>query len=370
MAATFAVHAVVSGSWAPRLPSIKSDLGLDAGDLGIALAGFAAGLVLGTRIAGRVVDRYGARRPIRLGLLVLFGSLLGPALATDLTTLVAAFALFGALGGFLDVSMNANAVAVEREHGRPIMSGLHGLWSVGLLVGSGVGTAAAALGAGVTLHFAIVAIVLAIVAPIATRGLIDFSDDAQKGAIESAERLQRRATVLVLGLIAFASFASEGAVADWSAVYLHERVGVATGSAGLAFVAFSLGMIVARFASDRLTMRVGPVRVARAGAVVASVGMTLGLAVPSAALVVAGYLLVGIGLAPIVPIAFSAAGNVDPGRAGASLSAVVAIGYLGSVLAPIAIGFLADSFGLRAALTLPVVLALLAAALASALSPT
>jgi MFS family permease len=364
---TFLIHAFVSGSWAPRIPAIKSHLHLDAGELGIALTGLAVGLLAGTRIAGRALDRFGARVPIRAGLPVQCAALVGPALAPDLATLTAAFILLGVASGFLDVAMNANAVAVERGYRRPIMSGLHGLWSVGLLAGSAIGTGAAALGAGVTLHFSVVAAALAILTVAATRGLLSAEADNAFQPIAGnpfPSRSALIAPVLLLGLIAFSSFAGEGSAADWSAVYLHETVGTGAGFAGTAFVAFSLGMIAARFASDSLSARFGPTWVARTGGLVAAGGLALALAAPEPATAVAGYLLFGVGLAPIVPITFSAAGNLDRNRSGAVLGSVVAIGYVGSVVAPVIIGFTADALGLRVALVFPALLALTAAALA------
>jgi MFS family permease len=364
--ATFGVHAFVSGTWAPRIPAIKSNLDLDAGDLGIALTAFALGLLVGTRVVGLVLDRVGTRLPIRLGLPVLCVALVSVALARNLTSLTATFAFLGFMSGFLDVAMNTNAVAVERTYARPIMSGLHGLWSVGLLAGSAVAAGAAALGIGVELHFSIVAAVLVVVAAASTGNLLQVAP--APAAADPAVPARRVWTVpaLLLGMIAFGSFVGEGAAADWSAVYLHERIGTGTGVAGLAFVAFSVGMIVSRFAGDRLSLRIGPAAATRAGASIAAVGLALSLLAPSPGTAIAGYLLCGLGLGPIVPIAFSAAGNVDHSRSGAILGLVVTIAYLGSVIGPVIIGFTADSVGLRAALVFPVLLALMTAALADA----
>src|SRR5205085_5633671 len=163
----------VSGTWAPRLPAIKAALGLTNGELGLALAGLAVGLFAGTRLVGTVVDRVGTRWPLRLGLPLMCAALMGPALAGDLATLTLAFALLGVLAGFLDVTMNANAVAVERGHERPLMSGFHGGWSAGLVAGSAVGAGAAALDVGVTTHFAVVAAVVAALSLAATRRLLE-----------------------------------------------------------------------------------------------------------------------------------------------------------------------------------------------------
>lgn len=367
IASTFVIHAFVSGSWAPRIPAIKAHLHLDGGELGIALTGLAVGLLVGTRIAGRLVDRLGTRVPIRVGLPVLCAALVGPALAPDLAALTGAFIFLGAASGFLDVVMNANAVAVERGYRRPIMSGLHGVWSVGLLAGSAIGTGAAALGAGVALHFAVVSAALAILTVAATRGLLATEPDAWAQPAASGASPGKSvwaAPVLLLGLIAFSSFAGEGSAADWSAVYMHETVGTGTGFAGTAFVAFSAGMIASRFASDFLSARFGPTFVVRSGGLLGAGGLAVALGAPEPAPAVAGYLLLGVGLAPIVPITFSAAGNLDRTRAGAMLGSVVTIGYVGSVIGPVIIGFTADALSLRVALIFPALLALTAAALA------
>lgn len=367
---TFLVHAFLSGSWAPRMPAIKQDLGLDESDLGIALLGFAIGLVAGTRLGGRSADRLGTRLPLRLGLPVQCFCLVGLALAWDLPSLTAAFVLFGVVSGFLDVTMNANAVAVERGCARPILSGLHGLWSVGLLAGAVAGTGAAALGLTPGAQFWVVAAVLAAVSIFATRDLLLTPAHRTPPAATSSGKRWSGFSLnwLPPALIAFGSFAGEGSAADWSAVYLDETVGTGAGAAGLAFVAFSLGMIASRFSADRATARFGPRLVVRSGGLIAAGGLALALASPHVPAVVAGYLLFGVGLAPIVPIAFSAAGNLDGVRTGAALSSVVTVGYVGSVVGPIVIGFTADALSLRLALVLPVLLALLISSLASSVA--
>jgi MFS family permease len=369
--ATFFIHGFVSGSWATRIPAIKAELRLDDGDLGIALTGLAAGLFIGTRIAGWPVDRAGTRRTIRVTLPLLSAALVSPALASDLVGLTAAFALIGLGSGFLDVVMNTNAVAVEREYRRPIMSGLHGFWSGGLLAGSSLGAGAASIGAGLGVHFGVVAAVLIPTAVLATRSLLPTGGVHATAPIAGELHLAagaRVASVLVLGLIAFSSFAAEGSAADWSAVYVDETVGTGAGFAAVAFAAFSLGMIIARFAGDAVAARLGPAATVRAGALVAAGALGLALAVPSPATAIVGYLLFGVGLAPIVPITFSGAGALDRPGSGTALGWVVTIAYAGSVVGPAVIGFTADAISLRAALLFPVVLALIAAACAGSVS--
>lgn len=368
VASTFLVHAFVSGSWAPRIPAIKADLDLDNGALGVALTGFALGLLLGTRVAGRLVDRIGTRGPIRVGLPAMCTALVGPGLAWELLSLTTAFVMLGLLSGGLDVVMNANAVALERGFTRPIMSGLHGSWSVGLLTGSAAGAGAAAIDLDVARHFALAAALLGALSVPLTRSLLSTVTEGSKPRAALEPRIAKAlgASVLVLGLIAFSSFVGEGAAADWSAVYMHETIGTGTGLAGVAFVAFSFGMIACRFAGDSLSARFGPVSVVRAGTLLAATGLVITLVAPYSWSAIAGYLLCGLGLAPIVPIAFSAAGNLDHSRAGALVGSVVTIAYVGAVVGPAVIGFAAEALSLRAALVLPVLLVLGAAALASA----
>ena len=363
VASTFAIHGFVSGSWAPRIPALKDDLALDNGELGVAFAGLAVGLFLGTRIAGPSVDRVGPRLPVRVGLPLMCLALAGPGLATDLVGLTLAFAWLGLVSGFVDVAMNAAAVALERAYRRPIMSGLHAFWSIGLLAGSSAGAAAAALGVGVTVHLAVVAVVLAPLAALVTRGLAGAAERPRidEGGVGRRRRLS--VPVLLLGLVAFSAFAGEGSAADWSAVYLDEEVGARAGLAGAAFVAFSVGMIASRLVGDAVSRRFGPVVTLRFGGSLAAAGLALALLAPHPLTVIGGYLLFGAGLAPVVPIAFSAAGNLDRGRAGTQLGLVVTIAYVGSVVGPLAIGVAAEAAGLRVALVLPVVLALLVAVL-------
>jgi MFS family permease len=362
---TFAIHGFVSGSWAPRIPALKSDLGLDNGDLGIAFAGLAVGLFLGTRLAGIPIDRIGTRTLLRLGLPLMCVALVAPALATDLLGLTVGFAWLGLVSGFLDVTMNANAVAVERGYGRPILSGVHAFWSMGLLAGSAIGASAAALDMDATAHFGLVAVVLSPVAALVTRGLLSTREEQAPidAELDPAPARPMSLPVLLLGLVAFSAFASEGSAADWSAVYMDETVGVREGLAGAAFVAFSAGMIGVRLLADGISARFGPVQTVRGGGVLAAAGLVLALVAPLPLPAIAGFLLLGAGLAPVVPIAFSAAGNLHRGHAGSFLGLVVTIAYVGAVLGPLAIGLLADAVSLRVALILPAVLALVVAAL-------
>jgi MFS family permease len=366
------IHAAAFGSWGTRIPAIKHHVGAGNGQLGLAFSGLAVGLVIGTRIAGGVVDRYGSRPAIRVATLALCAVLIGPALADDLAVLTVTLFVLGAVGGFLDVAMNAHTVVVERGYGRPIMSSVHGLWSVGLLIGALTGAGAAGLGLDTRLHFGIVGAALLAPAFLALGGLLPAGADAVSADAELAAEFARPPlllpAVLLLGVVAFSSFVGEGAAADWSAVYLRDSLHASAGVAATAFAAFSFTMAAGRFASDRLQARIGPVALVRAGSLVAAIGLGLGLMIHTPAAGIVGFALLGAGFAPVVPITFSAAGNTGLGPTGVILGRVVTMGYLGSIVGPIMIGGVAHAIGLRAGLFLLVVLAVVITFAAGSLS--
>ena len=361
----FALHAAVAGTLGPRLPAVKEQAEITDGELGVALAVFAVGLFVGTRIVSPLLDRLGTRGVLRGGMPLLGVSLLGPAFAESLPSLAAALFVVGALSGILDVAMNSNAVVVERSYGRPIMSSIHGTWSAGMLVASGGAAAAAALDVSLRLHFGLAALAIALVSAPALGHLAAAADAPQQlPAVRTRGYLLAR-PVLLLGIIGFCSFLGEGAAIDWSAVYVDESLDASRGAAALAFVAFSVGITASRFLVDRIAARLGPVPVVRWGATLAAAGLALGLAVPETGVAIAGFALLGAGLAPVVPTVFSAAGNMRARSGRSALAAVVTISYLGSILGPALIGFVTSLVGLRAALWIPVLLALLAARLAA-----
>jgi MFS family permease len=362
VAASFLIHSTVSGTWAPRLPAIKESLDLSDGELGTALVGLAIGLVVGTRLAGVPVDRFGSRPMMRAGFPLLAGTLLLPGLAQSGTTLFAALLVLGIASGALDVAMNAQGIEVERRLGRPILSGLHGLWSVGLGIGAGVAAIAAAIDAGPLEHFAVVAAVLAVASLVFLRGLLPADRlRAADGSEEPRIHVPWTPALVLLGVIAFCSFVGEGAASDWSAVYLTQELDSSPALGAVAFAAFAVTMAIARFAADPLRTKLGNVVLVRGGSLTAAVGLGVALLVHEPAAGIIGFALLGLGLAPVVPIAFSAAGDLDPRATGVLVGRVATIGYVGSVAGPIMIGWLAEFTSLRASLGLVVLLAIVIA---------
>jgi MFS family permease len=351
--AAFLAHSMITGSWASRIPAIKHSLNLSDAQLGVALFGMAAGTLVGGRAGGIVASRIGARVVVRLGIPAFGATLVLAALAGNLAALTAILVAFGVVAAMVDVAMNAEAVVVERDAARPLMSGFHGMWSVGLLAGASAGVAAAAAGARPALQFAIVA---AAAAGASALLLARLPRRAARAGPEAGTRDSWSIPILTLGLIAFGAFFSEGAAADWSAVFIRDEAGAGPAVAAAGFAGFSLGMVAARLVGDRLATAFGPVRLVAVSASVALGGLAVPLLAPNAATGIAGFTLLGLGLGPVVPTVVSAAGSAGLGTLEGVVSRVFTIAYFGGVSGPAVIGFAASRLGLRAALLIPLCL--------------
>ncbi|MFE6772341.1 MFS transporter [Streptomyces fimicarius] len=359
VAAVFTVHGAVTGSFATRVPWIQDHAGVSAGQLGLALAFPAIGASIAMPLAGRISHRFGARTALR-GLLTLWTlALILPALAPSLVTLCAALFVYGATAGMSDVAMNALGVEVENRLDKSIMSGLHGMWSVGALIGSAAGTVAAHTGTDARLHHLVAALVLTALGLIACRGVLDLQSGPEE---EPPPRFTLPPkSALVIGAIGFCAVFAEGASLDWSAVYLRDVLDSSDGLAAASTTAFALTMAVARIAGDRIVDRFGAVRTVRTGGLLATVGGLLVVFSPSPAAAMCGFGLLGLGVAVVVPLAFAAAGRSGPNPSQA-IAGVATITYTSGLIAPSAIGSLAEatslvvSFGVVTALAFGLVL--------------
>ncbi|MEV0720854.1 MFS transporter, partial [Asanoa sp. NPDC050611] len=234
--AVFAANGLLIATMAARAPSVKVDLGLSAGQLGLTTAAFGIAAVLAMQGAGRLAARFGSRRVVRGAVTVLPLLLVGTALPQNLVGLSAAFLLFGAAHGLLDVTMNAHAVAVERELGRPILNGCHAAWSIGAVGGSLLASGAAALDLSRAVHFGLAAVLLAPAAALWTAALLPASADHETQAVRRA-RWSR--PLVLLGAMGATVLTVEAAVANWSGIFLHEQLAAPLGLAALGYVAFT-----------------------------------------------------------------------------------------------------------------------------------
>jgi MFS family permease len=343
----FLANGLTTATWLSRIPAVRDDLALSASTLGLVLLGLSAGVLLALPVAGGLVPRLGSRRVVALGAALAVASLPAVGLAAGPWTLAATLLLFGAGNSTMDVAMNAQGAAVERGYGRSIMVGLHGAWSVGALLGALAGSLAAATGLAVLPHFTITAVVIAVLTG-ATLPWLRIVDRTGRSA--GAPRLAWPHGALVpLALVALASSLGESTASDWSGVHLRDIVGVDPGRAPWGFVAFTAAMVAARLSGDVVTRRLGASTVVRLGGSLAGLGFVLVAAVPTLPAALIGFAMVGLGVAPIVPLVFSAAAAV--GRsAGEGIGAVATVGYGGFLAGPPIIGFVADRFDLRVSL--------------------
>jgi predicted MFS family arabinose efflux permease len=383
--AYFALYGVVLAVWVTRLPAIKQQLRLSDGLLGLALLAIPAGVLAVTLIAGRIVDRAGSARLTRAGGIAMALLLLGPALARGATSLAAVLLAFGVAAGALNVGMNANGVALERLSGRRVITSLHAAYSLGALAGAVLGGLSARAGLSPLATFPATGLPGAAVAAAAGHWLIshDVGRDStapagprqEAGAVAgpprpASARWRSHPAVLItlLGAIGLCALLGEGAVADWSAVYLRDTLGTTAAFAALGYAGFSVAMAAGWLAGDRLSARFGPVWLVRGGSLIAAAGLAAGLASGSPVGGVAGFAVLGAGLSGVAPQVFLAGGRADPARPGHGLARVVGLSYLGMVGGPPAVGGLASLAGLRVALWLPVALILAAAGLAGTVS--
>ena len=303
---------------------------------------------------GRLLARFGSKRMVQATLAgyCLTGFSVG--LAGSQLALFGSLLVWGLFHGSLDVSMNTQGVTVELAAGKPIMSSLHGAWSIGGFVGAGLGVIAVGLGIPLTGQLVALAIVVSIVAGWATRFLLP--DPPHKLSADDAvpaKNVLLHPAILILGGVALACMFCEGAAADWSAVYLRDSLGATPAIAGLGYAAFSATMVALRLSGDRLSGRYPANVLLPVCAAVATVILVVALVLDNAVAALVGFAGLGIGLALVIPTVFSAAGRLPSVNTGAAVAAVSALGWIGFVGGPPIIGILSEH------LTLPVTLILL-----------
>jgi MFS family permease len=372
VAAAFSSHAVIAGLLGPWMPDLKDRTGIDDGGLGLALAGYAAGLFVGTRFAGPLVRGIGGRAAVRAGIPTMAFAVALLPIADGLVSLTSIFVAIGLASGCVDVAMNIEAVDVERRFGRRVMTAIHGAWSVSLFVGAGIASLGVAAAVPIAVHLPVSAMLVAVAGFPILRWLPRGDVAGVPAETPGGGGISGRgaSVVLLLGLIAGSSFLLEGVAMEWSAVYLRDGLGAAGGTVGLAAVVFSAGMATSRFVGDRLVGRFGQPPVVRIGAGTAVVSLAVMLLVPNVALSIVVFGIVGLGMGPVVPLAFRSAGWTARPRGGSALPIVVTAGYTGSIVGPALVGPLADAFGLRVAFVVPLVACVIVAVAAPATSTT
>jgi MFS family permease len=343
----FLVCGIGLSSWAPMVPFAKISLGLNESDLGVVLLSLGAGAIFTMPLTGILINKYGSRKIALIAAFII--ALLLPMLLMAKTSwqLAAALFVFGAGIGCIDVSMNAQAVLVQERHGSHIMSSFHGMFSLGGLIGSiGLGFLIKA-GLSPTVAAVSISALLILIAVTQSRYLLPHSEEAK---LDSTGFQLPKGPVLYLGLMCFVLFLAEGSMLDWSAVFLQFSRNFDPSLSGVGYAAFSVAMAVMRLTGDKLIHRLGSAKVVLYGTMLAGSGFLLAVLIPSSVAAIAGFVLVGLGAANVVPVFFTAAGsfpNIPPSIA---LSAVTTLGYSGQLVGPALIGFIAEVTSLSVAL--------------------
>ncbi|RGP35373.1 MFS transporter [Pseudotabrizicola alkalilacus] len=348
VAAMFAAAGFVMGAWAPQIPLLLPRHQITEFTLGILILVLGLGAVGAMLFTGHLIARFGSVTVLRAFALSSSIALPIVVFAPSLALLVPAMAILGALIGCMDVAMNANAVEVERRLGRAIMSSSHGFWSLGGFVGGFAG-------AWIISHWG--AEVQAVLVALGTAALVlavmpFLRGEAPAPVIspmpgEKTVLLPRDLGLWLLGALALFSMVPEGAVLDWAALYLQKDMGSDVFRSGLGFAFFAGAMAMMRFAGDSVRNRFGAVVTLRVSGLLAAAGMMLAAVAPNDTLAIAAFFITGLGVANMVPIMFSAAGNYPGVASGNAIAAVTMVGYAGILVAPASIGFVAEAIGFR-----------------------
>lgn len=350
----FAANGFLFTNYISRLPLIQSEFALDNGAIGMVLLASALGALIAMPFTGWLITEKGSRQILTVAALLfclvipLIGFMPG-GIALSLL-----FFVIGLATGTMDVSMNSQAVLVEKTLQRPVMSFFHALFSAGMMFGAGCGALFTHFQAGLLVH--LISVSLSALAAVlwAIRGLVP-----DRGQVTSGRKKRFQlpeASLIGVGLIAFCCMLGEGAMANWSTNYMLRIASADSGFAPMGLVAFSLAMMTARFLGDRVRDRMGDRHLLIGSSMVAVAGLGLALLIPHPIVVLIGLLLVGLGLSVVVPIAYSTAGQAPGLAPGMGIGMVTTIGYGGLLLGPPIIGFLADWQGLRIALAFTLVL--------------
>lgn len=341
----FFVTGLSVASWAPLIPLVKAKLGLDEASLGALLLCLGLGSVIAMPMSGGLAAHFGCRKVILAAAVLPLCAMPLMALAPNVPTLAIALLLFGAGIGIMDVVMNIQAVIVEGSSGKTMMSGFHGMYSIGGIAGAGGVTGLLSLKLTPVASIAIIVATSALLMSIAAMGLLPYGTKEKSPPFAIPKGL-----VLLLGILCFALFLAEGAVLEWSGILLNNQHQVSKEQAGLGYAAFAATMTVGRFTGDQIVNKFGGQRVLFLGSLCAAFGFTLAAMVPSALVSIIGFALVGIGASNAVPVMFSAAGRQTVMPSNLALAGVTTMGYAGILVGPAAIGFLARQITLPYAL--------------------
>ena len=361
--ALFFLLGLCFATWASRIPSVQQRMGISEAGLGAVLLTIPLGQLLSLPFTGWLVAREGSRKVVLWGIVLYAVALLGLGWATNLYQLLPCLALFGVGGNLTNISVNTQAVGVERlyKH-KPIMASFHGLWSLAGFVAAGIGSTMMGHAIAPGLHFLFIA--LFILAGLAVSAGYTVRQDSNVNP-DQPIFVKPDKELLGLGAIAFCALICEGAMFDWSGVYFKKVIQADKDWVGAGYTAFMSTMALGRFGADWLAARLGPRRVIHLSGLLTASGLAIAVALPSLPTALLGFLLVGFGTSSVVPLVYSAAGRSKTMSAGMALASVSSIGFLGFLLGPPVIGLLAGATSLRVSFAFIAFMGLCVSAVAS-----
>ena len=350
----FFVMGVLFATWGVHVPIVKAHYGLGEQALALAMLASGVGALAALAYAGRIVGRYGPRAIAATMGCVSCVAIASLEVSTQYAALLVVMLVFGSFGSLFDVSLSTEASEIERLTGKPLMSGFHGMFSLGGMAGAGLGSAVPALGLSPQAHLLTATGACALAVLAASRAMLPVPDHAGE---EKHPLSLPRGPLMLLGVLAAMGLIAEGAIYDWSVLFMKQERASDASTAALAYASFSAAMAAGRFAGDWVRARVVPRRLLRASGALAAAGMALTLAVPSPNVALIGYALVGLGLSNVVPMLFSAASQVPGVSPAHGIAAVSGVGYLGMMAGPPLIGLIAEHTSLTTGLLIVVVFA-------------
>ena len=337
----FLLCGMAQSSWAPLVPYAKARVHANDQHFGILLLCFGAGSMLSMPAMGRLVSRYGCKRLIEFAAGAIFLGLMAVSVAPSSTLLALSLFLFGASIGAIDVVMNVQASLVERRSGENLMSGFHGLYSVGGFAGASVMSGLLWLNTPAGAAALIIVFLLSVLLLLAKPALLPYGDDQHQ---KTKRFIWPDKYVLLLAALAFIMMLAEGSMLDWSAVFLVDKTGMIAKNAGIGFTAFSIAMTISRFGGNFIIQRIGRRWTITAGSLLAASGFLLVTLLANPVGSVFGFAMIGLGAANVVPLIFSLASEAR-GALGSNISFVSMLGYTGILTGPAMIGFVAHSKG-------------------------
>ncbi len=350
----FFLPGLIFASWASRIATIQQTLHLSDAGLGAILFCIPVGLILSLPVAGWLISHIGSRRLVVLGLIAYAIALIGLGAAPNVPILIACMIFYGFASNSVNIAVNTQAVAAEKLYEKPIMASFHGLWSLAGFVGAGLGTLMIGKRIVPLHHFIYVAIAVVFGLLIARKYLFDDKGPSEHGpAFVLPDR-----SLIKLGIIAFCSLICEGAMFDWSVIYFKKVVSAQGAWMGAGYTAFMCTMAMGRFVADSFSHRFGLKRTLQVSGLLTATGLIVSVIFPYIATAMLGFLLVGFGVSSVVPMVYSAAGRSKTMSPGMALAAVSTIGFVGFLVGPPVIGFIAGAFNLRVSFVLIAVMGL------------